>query len=129
FSDVVDEFDFSDVVEEQEFDFSDVAEPSTAETIGAAVSAFPVAKGLYDFGRTIYSGLADTAPQSLAQTAEVAKTLLNPSNAIEYVRTRPVDFQRYVRDRDPKYSGIGGFFTPFDMEEALPKYAQQFVQD
>src|SRR5690606_28179119 len=58
-----------------------------------------------------------------------AKTLLNPSNAIEYVRTRPVDFQRYVRDRDPKYSGIRGFFTQFDMEEALPKYAQQFVQD
>lgn len=104
--------------------------PSKQEIIGTALEPFPAAKGVYDFGRTIYSGLTDTAPQTAAQTLEVARTALNPANVAEFiVNDKPVDFQRYVRDRDPKYSGISGFFTPFNMDEAIPKYGEQFMKD
>lgn len=101
------------------------------EVVGEVIGAInPMAKGVYDLGRTIYSGFTDTAPQTAAQALEVAKTAINPSNINEYIRNKKsVDFQRYVRDKDPKYSGIGGFFTGFDIDEALPKYGSQFMKD
>lgn len=134
FSDIVDEeeFDFSDVTDPDEYDFSDVVDkPGEYDALGQAIeSQAPILKPVYDLGRTIYSGLTDQAPQAVAQTLEVAKSSINPANINEYIRNKKsVDFQRYVKDKDPKYKGISGFFTAFDIDEAIPKYGKQFLED
>lgn len=100
--------------------------PSTSPMEGFGKA---VVRGLYDAGRTVFSRTVDTAPQSLAQFGEFAKTSIDtPASVEEFVRTRkPVDFQEYVREKEniPWYSGFGekGFQT------YLPKYAEQFMRE
>jgi hypothetical protein len=144
FSDVIetepkDEFDFSDVVEE--FDFSDVEDKPQKEYgvwdgIKAAASPSGI-RPMLELGeglvKSAYSGLTDQIPQTLAQTAEVFESSINPTNLEEFIKTeKPVDFQNYVRSKDPKFKGISGIFTSFGDEgfkEFIPKYGKQFIED
>jgi hypothetical protein len=101
------------------------------EAIGQALESTqgPVAKGVYDFGRSAYSFLTDAFPQAAAQSMEVAKTALNPSNIDEYVKNKKsVEFQRYVRDNNPDFAGFWGFAKPFDIDTYLPKHGKQFME-
>lgn len=101
------------------------------DSVGQSVEAVggPVAKGIYDLGRTAYSGLVDATPQNVAQSQEAVKSILQPTNVKEFIKKDKIlPFQKFVRDRDPQYSGVGGFFTPFDEDAAIEKYGKQFME-
>lgn len=101
------------------------------EAIGEAIGAIsPVAKGVYDFGRTIYSGLTDTTPQTVAQANEVRKSAMYSETLPDYIRNnQSVEFQKYVREREPEYQGLYGFFTPFKgVDEYMDKYGKEFLE-
>lgn len=123
-------------MEEEEFDFTDIVETPNQESTYSAFkdvqtplvrSGINLAEGVLKSG---YSFLTDELPKSLAQADEVRKSALQPSNIDEYIKGRKsIDFQRFVRQKDPKYSGFTGYFTPFDIDEALPKYGKQFMEE
>lgn len=103
---------------------------STPEIIKEIVSSTsgPIGSMVYDFGRRIWSGFADDIPKSLVQGLEVAKSSVSPLNVQEYIRNnKPVDFQRYVREKEniPWYQSFG----PEGFDKYLGKYAEQFMQD
>jgi len=62
---------------------------------------------------------------------------MQAANIDEYIkRNQHVDFQKYVRERDPDFVGDGGFIdqakgllTPFDMDKYYGKYKDQFIKD
>lgn len=100
----------------------------------------PVIDAITTAGRQLYQGFGDQIPKSFALGTEILKTGLEGGSSIkDLVKQRdPADFQKYVRGNfdspyefkgDPKYSGVGGFFTPFDFEEAWAKYGDQYVKD
>jgi hypothetical protein len=91
-----------------------------------------VATPITDLAMTVYSGFTDQVPQTLAQGIEVAKSSITPTNIAEYIRNKkPVDFQRYVRDKDPEFAGTFGFLKPFGEEgftKYIPQYGKEFME-
>lgn len=82
-----------------------------------------------DFAKSAYSTIVDATPQAAAQTLEVAKTAINPTNVDEYIRNKkPIDFQRYVRENDPEFQGFSGFIKPFEIDQFIPKYGKLFME-
>jgi hypothetical protein len=79
---------------------------------------------------TVKSGIVDQTPISIEQSGESLQSALQPANAKDYIKQRDyVGFQRYVRSKDPKYAGAAGVFTPFNEDEAIEKYASQYMVD
>jgi hypothetical protein len=87
--------------------------------------------------KQIYQGFGDQIPKAFAQAVEVGVSAMQPANTDEYIKRQAhVDFQKYVRERDPEFVGDGGFIdkakgliTPFDIDKYLPKYKEQFIKD
>lgn len=134
FSDITDEeFDFSDI-EDEEFDFKDIEEdkPNYWEVVqGVAKAASPIGRAVYDFGRTVYSGLVDTVPQTVAQANEVRKSSMYSETLKDYIKNnKSVEFQKYVRGRESKFQGVGGFFESFEggVDEFVDKYGKEFLE-
>lgn len=113
-------------------DYQSRQQPSQPEAIGQALEATnqPLGKGLYDLGRTIWSGLTDQTPITIAQAGEVVNAATQPTNVNEYIKGRKqIDFQKYVRDKDPNFSGWLGFAKPFNIDDYIDKYGNQFMID
>jgi len=118
-----------------------IQEPGVIEPVEPSFT--PIAPHVDPFGigetvaKQIYQGLGDQTPKAFIQASEAAISQLQAANIDEYIkRNKSVDFQRYVRGRDPKFVGDGslldqakGMITPFDMDEFMPKYRDQFIQD
>lgn len=90
----------------------------------AAKAVSPLAGAVVDFTRKIASGFADELPQAVAQGLEVAKSSVNPATAKEFIESVPVDFQRYVREKE----GLK-WYEPFDQSKYIDKYADSFMEE
>ena len=134
FSDIVDEdFDFSDI-DDEEFEFSDIKEEPTDGVWGAVGGVIGAvsgpAKTIYDFGRTVYSGIVDTVPQTIAQANEVRQSSMYSQTLKDYItNNKSFEFQKYVREREPEYKGFGGLFAAFKGVDAyVDKYGKEFLE-
>ena len=85
----------------------------------------PIIEPLIVAGKQIYSGLGDQTPKMAVQAMEVGQSALKSASVEEFAKNkRPVEFQKFVRDKE----GLS-WYQPFDMDKYLSKYAQQFAEE
>ena len=96
--------------------------PSSAPIIPTQGDPLGIGQTIF---RQIWSGFADQIPKSIAQSAEVGVSAMQPANTEEYIRRqKSVEFQRYVREKE----GMS-WYQAFDIDKAMPKYKDQFIEE